>query len=187
VNKKTLFLTVILLVVFSTISIVAVRVAKKITTSRTNNANTPDFLINHAVYVQFDKNGNISNKFHTDKIIHFTDHNNYVFENPSIKLHNPDEQPWSITANKGRSVEGKSKIYLWDNVKVTQTSGENNPSFDISTEALTFYLDIKFAETNEPITVIQSGSVIKAMGAKANFKSGIVELLSDVECQYQPS
>jgi lipopolysaccharide export system protein LptC len=185
VNKKNLFITIILLAIFSTASIVALMAAKRITIANPNATNTPDFFITNAVYIKFDQNGNISDQFYTGKIAHFTDHNNYIFDNPRIRIHNPGEQPWNITADKGRSEGGKSKIYLWDNVKVTQVASQNNADFDINTNALTVFLDIKFAQTDKPITIIQGGSVLNAIGAKANFKSGTVELLSNVECQYQ--
>ena len=100
-------------------------------------------------------------------------------------MYNANEKPWDITANKGRSEGGKSKVYLWDNVKIIQAADQNNSGFNVSTTSLTVYPDIKFAETNDPVAIIKGGSVAKAIGAKADFKSGIVDLLSNVECQYQ--
>lgn len=184
-NKKSLLLTLILLTIFSAISTLALLAAKKITGFHPNAVNTPDFFMTNAVYVKFDQDGHISNQFYTSKITHFTTQNNYIFDNPNMKIYNANEAPWNITATKGRSEWGKSKIYLWDNVRVTQTSGTNNADFDITTTALSVYPNIKYAETNEPITIMQSGSIAKAIGAKADFKAGVVNLLSNVECQYQ--
>jgi len=185
VNKKNIIITIILLIIFSTASIFAVLAAKKITVTTTKAANSPDFFITNAIYTQFDHNGDISNQFYTNKITHFTSYNSYVFEKPSIKMHNANEQPWNITANKGKSERGKSTIYLWDNVKVTQAASPNNSDFDITTDALTVHPDIKFAETTEPIIIIQSESIATAIGAQTNFKEGTVKLLSNVKCQYE--
>lgn len=183
-NKKNIFFTIILLTIFSSISILALLEAKKITSIHTNATHAPDFSMTNASYVKFDQNGDISNQFYTSKITHFTTNNNYIFDNPRMKMYNTNEQPWYITANKGRSEGGKSKVYLWDNVKVTQTATPNNSDFDITTTSLTVYPNIKFAETNDPVIIIQGGSIAKATGAKADFKSGTVNLLSNVECQY---
>jgi lipopolysaccharide export system protein LptC len=185
VNIKHLFVTIILIAIFAGVSALALLEAKKITGVHINASDAPDFFMTNATYVEFDQNGNISNQFYTTKITHFVANNNYIFDNPRMKMYNPNEQPWDITANKGRSESGKSKVYLWDNVKVTQAASPNNPDFDITTTSLTVYPDIKFAETNDPVTIIQGGSVAKAIGAKADFKSGTVSLLSNVECQYQ--
>lgn len=183
-NTKNIFLTIALLIIFLSISLLALSEAKKITNTHINAAHTPDFFMNKATYIQFDQNGNISNKFFTTKITHFITNNNYIFDAPRMKMYNANEQPWDIIANKGRSEGGKSKIYLWDNVKVIQAADSNNSEFNITTTALTVYPDIKFAETNDQVIIIQGSSIAKAVGATADFKSGTVSLLSNVECQY---
>jgi lipopolysaccharide export system protein LptC len=185
VNKKSLFFTIILLIILSTSSILALLAAKKITIAYTNSTNTPDFFMMNAIYTQFDQNGAISNKFYANKLSHFTAHNNYIFDNPSMKMHNSNEQPWDITATKGESELGKSKVHLWGNVKLVQAGGPNNSAVDITTTDLTIYPNTKTAETNDPITIIQNGSIAKAIGAKTDFKAGVVNFLSNVECQYQ--
>lgn len=184
-NIKHLFITILLLAIFAGVSALALLEAKKITGVHLNTADAPDFFMTNATFIEFDQNGKIINQFYTGKITHFVANNNYIFDNPRIKMYNSNEQPWDITANKGRSEGGKSKIYLWDNVKVIQAASPNSPDFDITTASLTVYSDIKFAETNDPVIIIQGGSIAKAVGAKADFKSGTVSLLSNVECQYQ--
>jgi len=184
-NIKNIFITIVLLAIFSSVSILALLEAKKITDGHTNAVDAPDFFMTNATYVQFDQNGNISNQFYTSKIIHFTANNNYTFDNPRMKMYNTNEQPWDITANKGRSEGGKSKVYFWDNVKVVQTASPGTTDFDITTTSLTVYPSIKFAETSDPVIIIQGESIAKAIGAKADFKSGTVSLLSNVECEYQ--
>jgi lipopolysaccharide export system protein LptC len=184
-NTKNIFITLVLLATFSSVSILALLEAKKIILGHRNAVDAPDFFMTNTTYIQFDQNGNISNQFYTSKIIHFANNNNYVFNNPRIKMYNTNELPWDITANKGRSEGGKSKVYLWDNVKVVQTSNSKTNDFDITTTSLTVYPSIKFAETNDPVIIVQGKSIAKAVGAKADFKSGTVSLLSNVECEYQ--
>lgn len=184
-NTKNIFITIVLLAIFSSVSILALLEAKKITSSHTNAADAPDFFMTNTTYIQFNPNGEISNQFYTSKITHFTTNNNYTFDNPRMKMYNTNEQPWDITANKGRSEGGKSKVYFWDNVRVVQAAGQETTNFDITTTSLTIYPSIKFAETNDPVTIIQGESIAKAVGAKADFKSGTVTLLSKVECEYK--
>lgn len=185
-NKKYIFFTALLFITFLTASILAFKAAKNITTNHMNNINNPDFFMTNTFYTKFDNDGNISEQINMDKIMHFTTRNNYIFDNPRIKMNNQNKQPWFITANKGKSEFGKSKVYLWDNVRLIQAiDPKNNPIFDITTNSLCVYTNNKSAQTSEPITIIQNGSVAKAVGAKADFKSGTVKLLSNVECQYQ--
>jgi len=183
--NKNLIFTVILIIVFACISTLALMQAKKITAIHTNAVDAPDFFMTNADFMQFDADGNLNNHFYVSKITHFSDQNNYVFDNPNMQMYSTKEQPWAITAQKGKSEKGKSKIYLWGNVQLKQGNGGDNNAFSIATTSLIVYPDTKSAETSDPVTIIQGASIAKTTGAKADFKSGTVELLSNVDCEYQ--
>lgn len=183
--NKNLIFTVILIIVFTCISMLALTQAKKITAVHANALDAPDFFMINADFVKFDADGNVNNHFYASKITHFGDQNNYIFDNPSMQMYSTTEQPWVITAQKGKSEKGKSKIYLWGNVQLKQGNDGSNNDFGISTTSLIVYPDTKSAETSDPVTIIQGASIAKTIGAKADFKSGTVELLSNVDCEYQ--
>ena len=185
--KKNILLTIILLTVFIGTSILALLTAKKTTNIQQpiSSTNSPDFFMTSTIYTKFNREGNIQNQIKADKITHFTTNNLYLFEKPDMMMFTPGEQPWHITANKGKGMHGKSTIYLWDNVKIIRKIGPSNPDFDIATSCLTIYPDIKFAETEKPVTIIQTGNITKAVGAKADFKTGIIKLISKVESRLQ--
>ena len=184
-NKKTILFSIIVLIVFIGTSIIALSTAKKITTMNVASSDNPDFFMTNAAYTKFNLQGHIHNQVYANKITHFVDNNVYLFDNPSITMHAINEQPWHITSSKGRSEKGKDIIYLWDNVKIIRAAGINNLDFDIATSALDIYPNIKFAQTNKPITIIQSGNITKSVGAQADFKTGIIKLLSKIEALYQ--
>jgi lipopolysaccharide export system protein LptC len=184
-NRNAL-LTIILLVIFIGTSILAVLNAKKIvTTTHPYSTTNPDFFMTSATYTKFNTEGNIQNRIETEKITHFTANNTYLFQKPKMVIYNPNEQPWYISANKGESKKGRSTVNLRDNVKIIRAAGANNSDFDITTAMLTIYPDIKFAETEQPVTIIQNGNITKAVGAKSDFKTGIVKLMSKIEALYQ--
>lgn len=183
--NKNLIFTIILIIIFACISTLALMQAKKIIAVHTNAVDAPDFFMINADYVKFDADGNINNHFYASKITHFGDQNNYIFDNPSMQMYSNKEEPWIITAQKGKSEQGKSKIYLWGNVQLKQGNDGNNNAFGISTTSLIVYPDTKSAETSDPVTIIQGTSIAKSIGAKADFKSGMIELLSNVDCEYQ--
>ncbi|EKD45732.1 MAG: hypothetical protein ACD_69C00160G0002 [uncultured bacterium] len=184
-NKKTILFSIIVLIVFIGTSIIALSTAKKITTINVASSDNPDFFMTNAAYTKFNQQGYIHKQVYANKITHFATNNVYLFDNPNMIMHTPNEQPWHITASKGRSEKGKDIIHLWDNVKVTKAADINNSDFDITTSALDIYPDIKFAQTDQPITIVQSGNTTNSVGAQADFKTGIVKLLSKVEGLYQ--
>jgi len=185
-TKKNILFTIILLTVFSCTSILALFTAKKITTTtHKHSTNSPDFFMTDTTYTKFSRKGDIQNRVKSNKITHFIKNNVYIFEKPNIVIFTPNEKPWYITANEGKSEKEKSKIDLWGKVKIVRAAGVNNPSFDIATTKLTVYPDIKFAKTKQPITIIQNYNINKAVGAEVDFETGIVKLVSNVEGIYQ--
>jgi len=139
----------------------------------------------NAIYTKFNSEGKIRNRIRTDKITHQVTENIYLFDNPKITLHNLKEEPWYITSKQGKSEQGKSKIHLWNNVRIIQKPGANNSDFDISTNSITFYPDTKFAETKQAVKMIQHGDIVNSVGAEVDFKTGVVKLLSKIKMLYQ--
>lgn len=183
-NKKNILLTVIMLTAFITTSILALLTAKKITkfsVTRATPDTTPDFFMANTIYTKFNSDGQINNSIKAQAITHFPTNNVYFFQKPSMVIYQPHEKPWRISANQGKSEEGKTKVFLWDQVKIVRAAGIHNMAFDITTDVLTIYPDIKFAETKLPITIVQSGSTTQAVGAEADFKTGIIKLVSKVK------
>lgn len=184
-NKKNLLFTIALLIAFSISSILAIFTAKKLTKIRISSVNHPDFFMHNVTYTKFNQEGNIRNQIHAKKITHLTQANTYLFANPHVIMNNPHEQPWHITADQGKSELGKTKVELWENVKITKAADDHNPDFDIATTAITIYPETKFAETNQPVTIIQTGNITKSIGATADFKRGVISLLEKVEGVYK--
>lgn len=184
-NVKNILFSIILFTIFLATSILAIFTAKKITTTHTHSTDKPDFFINNALYTKFNRRGHINNLFRAKKITHFVTNNIYLFEKPNIVIYNKNEKPWHITANKGKSRKGKTKVYLNGNVKIVRKSGINNTGLDVVTNALTVQPDLKFAKTKLPITIVQKGNITKAVGAELNLKTGVLKLLSKIKALYQ--
>ena len=183
---KNILLTIALLAVFIGSSMLALITAKKITQVKLpQSTNTPDFFIINSTDTKFNDEGAIQNQIKSAKITHLPTNNIYLFEKPDMIMHTPGEQPWHVTADKGKSEQGRSIVHLWDNVKIVRAASPKNSDFDIATTALTIYPEKRFAETDKPVTIIQSGNITKAVGAKADLKTGIIKLISKIESWLQ--
>lgn len=184
-NFKTILLSTVMFVIVIISSWLAFVDAKKIAQPHLENAETPDFFMTNAVYLKMDESGQVRNQITATKLIHYSVGNTYFFDDPRMKLISDNKEPWYASANKGKSGNGKEKVNLWDHVVIHQAAGPNNLDLMITTEALTIYPDIKTAETNLPVTIQQAGSVVNSVGAKADFKTGLVKLLSRVKGEYK--
>jgi LPS export ABC transporter protein LptC len=179
--KNNLVITIMLLILFVGTSILALLTAKKITTVHRTSASNPDFFITDAIYTKFTQEGKVGTKIISPQVTHLALNNSYFFIYPEMSIYLPQEEPWQISAHHGSSKQGKSQIYLWDQVQIKRMAGINNPHYDITTAALTIYPDSKFAKTEHPITIVQDNITTRALGAQADFKTGIIKLMKKIE------
>jgi LPS export ABC transporter protein LptC len=79
----------------------------------------------------------------------------------------------------------KNKIELSHGVDMHELVA--NGGRQLLTQGLTIYPDQKLIETTLPVTGLQPGLKINAVGARYDQKADVVYLLSQVTAQYQPT
>ncbi len=182
---KNIITTVLLISILIITSLLAIKSTKKITATDVAHNNNPDFFILQATYTKFNDEGILSSQIYADKITHFDLNNVFWFEHPTITINNSPHQPWKITAKHGKSEGGKAKVYLWNNVTISRELSNLDPKLNITTPSLEFYPETNLANTKEAITIMENSNTIKALGATADFKTGIIKLLSKIESWYK--
>lgn len=146
-----------------------------------NLPSTPDSFMTQAYYTHFDQEGTIQSKLYSPKIVHYSENDRSLLKNPTLEMHTLDHQTWIITADSGTSLHGAKEILLQEDVKVQRIKVLQNSLSTMTTTALTAYPDRDFAETDQPVTIIQPGSVVKSVGMTANLKTGDINLLSQAQ------
>jgi LPS export ABC transporter protein LptC len=164
-NKKFAFFTIALLLAAVVATWMSLRIVKNTTKQHVNEPKNPDAIAVNVTYTKMDKNGQIHSVINTPKLIHYPYLDSSTFQNPDIIINNSHEQPWHITANNGNSRHGTDVIQLFGNVKLKQNAGSSNKKLAIMTNAATAYLHDKYIVTDQPITILRPGNVLKA---KAN-------------------
>lgn len=180
---KNLLYTFLLLAVLTITSIMALFTAKKLTRVLPVSEHTPDYFMTNLRYQQFNQNGQLINRMQMARLLHFENNNNFFFEKLRIQSHQSPVS-WYITADQGKSLNGKSAIYLWPNVKLVEQIN-NRPALKITTSHLTYYPTAKVAKTTAAVTIEQPKIYITALGAEANLKTGNIHLLKQVVTKYQ--
>lgn len=146
-------------------------------------AENPDGFMTQVHYTHYDKNGDIQSKLYSPKIIHYNENDKAHLEKPSLTMHTVDKQTWIITADQGTSLNGSKQINLQDNVKVQRIKDASHIN-TLTTTALTAFPDRQFAQTDQAVTIVQPGSIVKAVGMTANLKTGDITLLSQTQGIY---
>ncbi|MDF1759533.1 MAG: LPS export ABC transporter periplasmic protein LptC [Coxiellaceae bacterium] len=150
-------------------------------------ASHPDAYMVNAVYEDYDDDGRLHAFLKTPKMTHFPDKDSAQFLTPDVIMYTAAHVPWHVTAQHGRSQHGTSKVFLWGDVIIHQPTRSGLPETTIKTSQMTIYPDRQYAETKKPVTIIRPGSITQGIGLKANFKTGIFQLLSHSRGQYAPN
>jgi lipopolysaccharide export system protein LptC len=152
-----------------------------------NSPSTPDGFMTEANYTHFDENGDIQNQIYSPKVTHYSENDTSFLTKPSLVMHTLDHQTWIITAENGSSTHGTKEILLKDNVKVERIKVLQNTTSTLTTDLLRAYPDTNLAETDQPVTIIQPGSIVKSIGMTANLKTGDINLLSQAQGVFLPA
>lgn len=152
----------------------------------TGQAETPDAFLVKAIYTKMDANGNLDSQISTPNVLHYAKNDISHFTNPYITIYSKDgDQPWIVTANSGQSYSGIAQVLLWDNVKIHEAPGPKNKELTMTTTSIVIYPKTQTTITNQPVTILQPGTVIHSVGLRANLKQGEVHLLSQAKGIYE--
>jgi lipopolysaccharide export system protein LptC len=159
-------------------------VQKKILAQAAPPQDQPDSFMHDVVFLDFDQNGIMRNYLTSPEMNHYVVGDKYVLQKPELKISNQENEEWQIKAPYGQSQNRNDSIDLWGGVEIKQIAGSKYPGLNITTNSLTFYPTPKYAETKDPISIVQPGSTMQAVGAKVDFKASTLQLLSKVEERY---
>lgn len=185
-SRKTVFFTIFLAIMIVVSCWLALNVAKNLLHKRDLSVQNPDFFMHNVVYTQLDESGRICDQITAPSLVHYLDNDVSVFAAPHLLVFNPTQKLWDISADQGKSVGFMGRIYLSGNVNVERMLLLHDLGFTVKTTALTVYPASKTADTKEPVTILQNGSVVNAVGAKADLAKGTINLLSKVSGNYTP-
>lgn len=147
----------------------------------------PDAFMENVVATIFSKQGKPKMKIVTSKLVHYTENDMTHLSEPVLTLYRQSPQPWRITANHAKAIQGVDKVDFWGNVIIRHAADFNGPTTLIRTPSLTVFPNKQVAETREPITLAQPHTLIKAVGMYADIITGNIQLLSQTRGEYVPS
>ncbi len=141
----------------------------------------PDAIISGMNLIKTDIQGKMSYRFLSEKAFHYQENNRTNFIKP-IGYYYPKNQPyWKVTADKGNALNGDQIVHLLGNVRIHQNAGKNNHEITLTTTKATLLPKEKIAKNNVFVKVTEPGTLITAVGFRANMALGKVTLLSQVK------
>lgn len=146
----------------------------------------PDSYMEGVTALIIDKQGKLSMRIVTPKMIHFPQNDTAKFTAPKLTLYRQSPQPWFIQSNHAIAENGIDNLDFWDHVTIHHAADASNPATLIKTSRLIVHPNHKTAETDKPITLLQPNVTINGIGMRANMETGRIKLLSQARGEYVP-
>ena len=119
-------------------------------------------------------------------IAHYLDNDNLEIMAPYAVFYTQAAIRWKVLAEKGLTKSKGNEIYLLGEVRIRHF-GEDpvTPTMKILTRDVRVEPAVKFAETDQPITLINGFGQTDAVGARVYLQVELIELLSQVKGSYE--
>lgn len=148
----------------------------------------PDAYAETVLAIQINEQGIKHSEIRAPEVIHFPYENSANITKPSMIIYSDKgEEPWYISSDSGKSVEGSQKITLEENVVLHQPAGPKNQAITINTTLLNVMPKENLVTTDKPIVFTQPGIVVTSIGMNAYMNDKRVELLSHAKGTYDPT
>jgi len=154
--------------------------------AKANQQKNPDSFATNVTFVKMDADGVPEQQLTAPLITHYP---NDITDltTPHFTLYMKNSSPWHLSANYGQLQDKGDTLVLKDNVKLEQPAGKDNLPLTMTTTELTIYPKTKYAHTQQPVTIVQPGRIVHAIGLNADANTKVIDLLSQVRAEIQPA
>ena len=154
----------------------------------------PHFYLSEVNVKQYSDQGALRYEMNSPEINHFgqlsDDNGQSVFTTPVFTFKDrPDATQWTVTAKQGLREQKGLWFSLQGDVKAVKPSDAQG-NFELNTEELRLNTRDEYAETHKAVTMRNlkdnKKSETQAIGARADLKNDVVDLVSDVKGYHEP-
>lgn len=185
INRKNFILTAILLGALVASGWLARQSFLNLDDTNPSQPTTPDAFMTEVNYTHYNTQGDFRCRIYAPKVIHFPEQDTATFTNPKMVALTENQLTWVITADRGISHQGMKVLDLYDHVVVQRLNAAKQKTLTMTTTQLTAFPQQRFARTDQPVTIIQPGSVVNSVGLTADLNKGEIQLLSQVQGTYE--
>ena len=192
VSRKTIVVSLILIILLACFTTVLM-IRKHHTGSLLDDTQAirhrqPDAFMVDAVGSQYDQRGKLIKSFLTSTISHYAYRNSTRFTKPNFIICSTRPILWHITADYGNSYYDDTEINLQGHVCVHQEPlSPQRLETTIKSSAMTIFPKQSIVKTNRHITIMQGESVVKGVGAWADFNTGVLHMIAHFRGIYATS
>lgn len=143
-----------------------------------------DSYLHNVLSREYDDHGNLKSVVKAPLLFHFQQGNRSEITNPDYLQYREKKPPVRVTAEHGTLFDGSKKIFLKQNVHVTQPPFANKAGVTLRTETLTIYPKQNYAETDSKVLFISDNNSVAALGMQTNWQTQWIQLTGQVKGIY---
>ncbi|MCW8919223.1 MAG: LPS export ABC transporter periplasmic protein LptC [Gammaproteobacteria bacterium] len=142
-----------------------------------------DYYLNDVTITELDEQGQPQHRLQARQLNHFSATEQTELQQPDLEIFEKNKVIWHVMADHGRLDQLHDEVLLQGKVRLTQ-SGVQAP-LRLTTPALRIQPKRGRAETDQPVTLTQGNSRVRAVGMQLEQPEQRLLLLSQVRGRYE--
>lgn len=143
-------------------------------------AHYPDYYMENFTTITMNQDGKPKNKLYADYMAHYPDDNTSELHQPELEIFRENKQPIHVRSDRGWVTSNNEVILLKGNVYLYQNDDNGKLKTELLAEDAKVLVGEKYAETDNPTTLINGKSTTTAVGMRAYLQEQRLEFLSNV-------
>ena len=141
----------------------------------------PDSFVADIDLAVMDEQGYLQYRVRAEHMTHFPHDDILKLSRPDIDIVHTDGAVWHITAERGEATTAGDRLWLLGEVDIRRPETATGSAIRVITSDLLVKPEDELAETENAATITGDRYVINAIGLRADFRTGVLELLSRVK------
>ena len=144
------------------------------------SATGPDSFVTDIDIAVMDENGYLQYRVRAEHMTHFPNDDTLKLSSPDINIVHTSGAVWHITAERGETTTAGDRLWLLGEVDIRRPETATDSTIHVITSDLLVKPEDEQAETENAATITGDRYVINTIGLRADFRTGVLELLSRV-------
>lgn len=146
----------------------------------------PDYFVERLAMLTMNETGEPAFRLEARQLRHYPHDDTADFEEPVMVSLDPERPRVTITANRGRLLQGGGEAHLSGDVVVTRAATARAAPLVAETQFAIVLPDEDIVRTDRPVSVLQGGSRLTGVGMELNNRTRQLRVDSTVRAVIQP-
>jgi lipopolysaccharide export system protein LptC len=144
----------------------------------------PDYIVDRLTAMRMAANGSVKHTLFADRMIHYPDDDTTHLTMPRFVSYAAAAAAVTVSAREGLVSSEGENIHFRNDVRLTRAPFADKSELVVETSYLHIIPDQNIARTDQPVTITDANTVVRAVGLELNNETQVLKLLSRVRGTY---